>query len=544
MPLKPPIRSQSFHNNCWHDSSRRQWRSEYVSHFADYAWVPGEIRCDKTHSIAATLEIFWWDQKGTGKGELLLIPHLQFLESIFWGKSKAGKMRGLLVSCALLLAATQVRAQADFETARNYEATKYAAVQTARGVMVDEAGDVLVVTKHNTASKITLLYEDNGVKTLTLVNTGPQKLNHGIAFNNGFLYASSDTTVYRWPYKPGQRTAITTAATVVIKNIPGGGHWSRTLAFAKDGLLYVSVGSNSNVDRDSSRARIRRFDISSFPNGGLEFNSGTVFADGLRNEVGLAFDADGVLWGVQNGADNLNRPDLGGDIHNTNPSEELTKYDQPLGTHYGYPYCWTVDQLANHPHGEQLAWPDFMNDGTHTDAWCKDPKNVSFFCFFNEPMSLTTGISFDNLQLCEPAEPPTHDANARTLCRPRDWILWREGVRHRPRSFPLLHEGRRFCDIPRIMEQAASSWLQGCPNPNWPADSPPHRRDLGCDFWAESSELQQMLPTCECRVWPQGPLDCEHGHDWRSVPSHLQTLIKHTHLYTQHVQCCCPKHHS
>ena len=42
-------------------------------------------------------------------------------------------------------------------------------------------------------------------------------------------------------------------------------------------------------------------------------------ADGLRNEVGLAFDRHGVLWGVENGADNLMRSDLGGDIHNDNP---------------------------------------------------------------------------------------------------------------------------------------------------------------------------------------------------------------------------------
>jgi glucose/arabinose dehydrogenase len=51
----------------------------------------------------------------------------------------------------------------------------------------------------------------------------------------------------------------------------------------------------------------------------LDFQTGEVFADGLRNEVGLAFDRHGVLWGVENGADKLKREDLGGDIHNENP---------------------------------------------------------------------------------------------------------------------------------------------------------------------------------------------------------------------------------
>lgn len=52
----------------------------------------------------------------------------------------------------------------------------------------------------------------------------------------------------------------------------------------------------------------------------IDFSLGEVFADGLRNEVGLAFDSHGVLWGVENSADNLEREDIGGDITNDNPA--------------------------------------------------------------------------------------------------------------------------------------------------------------------------------------------------------------------------------
>ena len=102
------------------------------------------------------------------------------------------------------------------------------------------------------------------------------------------------------------------------------GHKTRTLAFDNQGRLYVSIGSAGNVDMNSYRSRIRRFDLStsSFP---LDFATGEVYADGLRNEVGLAFDRFNVLWGVENGADKLFRSDLGGDIHNNNPSEELNR---------------------------------------------------------------------------------------------------------------------------------------------------------------------------------------------------------------------------
>jgi glucose/arabinose dehydrogenase len=148
-------------------------------------------------------------------------------------------------------------------------------------------------------------------------------LNHGLALNNGYIYASSDTTVFRWPYV-GDGFSSIGETEIVVENInadgQGGapqGHTTRTLAFDDVGRLYISVGSGGNVDRDSFRSRIRRFE----PNGGLfqDFQTGELFADGLRNEVGLAFDRHGVLWGVENGADRLEREDLGGDIHNENP---------------------------------------------------------------------------------------------------------------------------------------------------------------------------------------------------------------------------------
>lgn len=129
-----------------------------------------------------------------------------------------------------------------------------------------------------------------------------------------YVYASSDTTVWRWRYDGGQRTDSSSTREVIVKNMNadgrGGaprGHTTRTLAFDDRGRLYVSVGSYANVDADSHRSRIRRFD---FPGsgtgtgtgtaplspGGFDFAAGEVFADGLRNEVGIAFDAHGVLW--------------------------------------------------------------------------------------------------------------------------------------------------------------------------------------------------------------------------------------------------------
>lgn len=248
-----------------------------------------------------------------------------------------------------------------------------AGLDEARGITTDEAGNVLVVARAQ--NSIVALWDANGDgvsgegERVTLVTQSG--LNHGIYLHDGYLYASSATTVYRWPYA-ADRTALTDMETL-ITGIPNGGHVTRTLA-VDDEYLYVSVGSSGNVDPDSERARIRRFEITTLGSDAIDFDDGEVFADGLRNEVGLRFDSQGRLWGVENGRDRLEREDLGGDITEDNPAEELNLFAEP-GKFYGYPYCWTEYLL---PEGVGLGrgtqWAD--PSGARDDAWCRDTANV------------------------------------------------------------------------------------------------------------------------------------------------------------------------
>jgi glucose/arabinose dehydrogenase len=232
-------------------------------------------------------------------------------------------------------------------------------------------------------------------------------LNHGLAVHDGYLYASSDTTVYRWPYQLGD-DRVGGGVELVVMNISAdgmggapGGHTTRTLAFDSTGRLYVSVGSAGNVDNDSYRSRIRRCDLSSSATIEIDFDTCEVFADGLRNEVGLAFDEYGVLWGVENGADELERVDLGGDIHNDNPAEELNRFpEEHAGLHWGYPYCWSEYDLPNTGlgRGTQWAWPSFLGvtlNGTEiNDEYCRNktlPSELSM-----QAHSAPLGITFYN----------------------------------------------------------------------------------------------------------------------------------------------------
>ncbi|KAL3701329.1 hypothetical protein R1sor_019351 [Riccia sorocarpa] len=278
-------------------------------------------------------------------------------------------------------------------------------IQKPRGLVIDDAGDVLVVS---TGAGIIALWEEtsNGRVNRTVIVQN-MDLNHGIALSDGWLYASTNSTVWRWRYNSSQRREAT-GMEMVIRNVNNDnqglsteGHQTRTLAIDR-GILYVSVGSSSNVDPNSYRARLRSFDLGRIPLGGYDFAEGVVFADGLRNEVGLAFDSRGRLWGVENGADELERSDLGGDIHDDNPAEEMNLFDGTTGTFYGYPYCWTEYNLPSrvgHGRGTQWAWPSFINS-TMNDNWCRDVRN-------NRPPEITMpahtaplGITFYNGSNC------------------------------------------------------------------------------------------------------------------------------------------------
>jgi len=155
---------------------------------------------------------------------------------------------------------------------------------------------------------VVYLYDSDGdlvADSKRTLATAPS-LNHGLVVYDDYIYASSDTIVYRWPFIDDDDFNTIGEMEVVVENMNadgrGGapqGHTTRTLIFDDMGRLYISVGSIDNIDPDSTRSRIRRFDlvnsnITTYP---IDFQTGEIFADGLRNEVGLAFDSLGFFFG-------------------------------------------------------------------------------------------------------------------------------------------------------------------------------------------------------------------------------------------------------
>jgi glucose/arabinose dehydrogenase len=146
----------------------------------------------------------------------------------------------------------------------------------------------------------------------------------GIAFRDDYVYVGNTGEVVRFHYD--NLSSKRTGEAEHILDLPGGGgHFTRTLAFSKDGQhLYISVGSSGNIDmeEDQRRAAILTCD----PDG----KNARIFASGLRNSVGLAIEpVTGAVWAAVN-----ERDELGDNL----PPDYLTSVKD--GGFYGWPYSY------------------------------------------------------------------------------------------------------------------------------------------------------------------------------------------------------------
>jgi glucose/arabinose dehydrogenase len=181
------------------------------------------------------------------------------------------------------------------------------------------------------ANRITLLRDadHDGVAETRSVLLSHLNSPFGMALIGDQLYIANTDALVRVPYTTGQTTITETP--VVVAELPGGElnhHWTKNVIASADGSkMYVAVGSNSNVaengiDREEGRAAIWEVDLRS---GGRR-----VFAAGLRNPVGMAWEPDtNVLWTVVN-----ERDELGSDLV---PDYLTSVRDSAF---YGWPYSY------------------------------------------------------------------------------------------------------------------------------------------------------------------------------------------------------------
>ncbi|NJM72350.1 MAG: sorbosone dehydrogenase family protein [Scytonema sp. RU_4_4] len=189
-------------------------------------------------------------------------------------------------------------------------------------------GDVLVTeTKQN---RIRLLRDTNrdgvaDVKQTFATEANGVNIPFGMAFAGNSFFLGNTNAVLRFPYQKGQQQLSGTGQK--IADLPGGGynqHWTRNVVVSPDGKkLYVSIGSESNVDEESlPRASVQVMN--------LDGSQQQTFASGLRNPIGLDFHpVTKELYATVN-----ERDGIGDDL----VPDYLTRIQQ--GEFYGWPYTY------------------------------------------------------------------------------------------------------------------------------------------------------------------------------------------------------------
>lgn len=170
--------------------------------------------------------------------------------------------------------------------------------------------------------------DHDGVADSSTVVVNGLSLPHGIAFRHDTMYVAYYSGVIR--YDPGAVAGVS-----LVSGLPTGGHSTRTVVFGPDNLMYVSIGSSCNlcIETDPRRAAVVRYHL----DGTLDH----VFASGLRNSVGLAFNpSTGALWATNNDRDDIGHQGAINDVAMTDslPPERINILLD--GKNYGWPRCY------------------------------------------------------------------------------------------------------------------------------------------------------------------------------------------------------------
>jgi glucose/arabinose dehydrogenase len=261
-------------------------------------------------------------------------------------------------------------------------------------------------------NRITLLRDADGDGVAELKEPFLEGLRQpfGMALLGDTFYVGNTDGVVAFPYTPGA-TRIT-APGRQLNTLKPGGHWTRSLLPSPDGRkLFIGVGSLSNIGdegmaAEEGRAAIHELDLAT--------GQSRIFASGLRNPVGLAFEpGTGALWTVVNERDGL------GD---ETPPDYLTSVRE--GGFYGWPYCYwgqTVDdRVPQDPAKVATAiTPDYALGG-HTASLGLCWLPAGFFPGFPEGMAIGQHGSWNRSTLSGYKVIFVPFANGRPAGPPRD----------------------------------------------------------------------------------------------------------------------------
>ena len=215
----------------------------------------------------------------------------------------------------------------------------YAVVPNARQMAIGPStGMVFVGTPRSKVWAVVDRDKDNIADEVTAVAPRVRfTLPNGVCFDKeGTLFVAERNRVLKFPGAENSYQRPDLEAQTIIergKLVPedeeSNGHGRRVCKVGPDGKLYVSIGQPYNVPPADKLEMYRELGIGGIVRMDRDGKNRDVFAEGLRNSVGLDFNpANGELWFTDNQVDGM-----GDDI----PPGELNRATA-AGQNFGFPW--------------------------------------------------------------------------------------------------------------------------------------------------------------------------------------------------------------
>ena len=253
---------------------------------------------------------------------------------------------------------------------------------TAREITVSDNGAIYVKTRRANLGNVAVVNDLNADGKADTVayfakteNRRRWSLQTGVEIYQGYLYFSTDLTVYRMKLADDQMVPEGEMEVVVQDDHEHGAHEhiAKPFSFDNQGNIYVPFGAPSNACQEPKRTPgepgqdpcpqledhggIWKFDAHKL---NQTQEDGELYATGIRSIVAMDWNpVDETLYAVIHGRDDLFR--LFPEIFNSwqsalLPSEEFVKVNE--GANFGWPYCY-YDQME----GKKVLAPEYGGDG-------------------------------------------------------------------------------------------------------------------------------------------------------------------------------------